>query len=332
MIENIVSVIIPLYNAEKYIKRCILSIVNQTYKHLEIIIINDGSTDKSLDIINCLKNKYDYIKVYTQKNKGVSSARNEGIKKSTGEYIFFADADDFLEPSCIQIMLEEAISLKADIIRSNYYLKNKNVYNFKEKKIYDITNKENRKKIENLYLNTYFFNNVWGQLIKREIIKNIKFDIKLKMGEDFKFNLEILNNAKKIVVITDCLYNYTYNTNGMNYNDSLEKIEKKIKDICSIYEWLYHRFNKKNVCKIFLRGLSPQLLKVNEYKNNDIIKFVEQQNIFINTTKMIKISDLNMNKFYIVYVLVLKRKWYMLRMTYFFTFKPIKKIKDIIKK
>lgn len=102
---KLVSIIIPVYNSEKYIDRCINSIVNQTYKDIEIILIDDGSSDRSIDIINNYVNKDNRIKVYTQKNAGPSSARNYGLDVSTGDYVMFVDADDYIDKTMVEEMI-----------------------------------------------------------------------------------------------------------------------------------------------------------------------------------------------------------------------------------
>ena len=117
-----ISIIVPIYNAEKVLKRCVDSILNQSYKNFELILINDGSKDKSIDIINEYKEKDERIKVIDNKNKGVSETRNIGIKTSKGEYIQFIDADDFIDPYMIEETLKEIEKNKADSVITGLYL------------------------------------------------------------------------------------------------------------------------------------------------------------------------------------------------------------------
>jgi len=116
-----ISVIIPVYNTSKYLKRCLDSIINQTYVNLEIICINDGSKDNSLEILNQYKKKDDRIIIIDKENQGVSAARNDGIKNSTGMYITFVDSDDWLELDAIEILYKTLINEKVDVVRGNYY-------------------------------------------------------------------------------------------------------------------------------------------------------------------------------------------------------------------
>src|SRR5699024_9133985 len=112
----LVSVIVPIYNMEDNLKRCVASIVNQTYENIEVILINDGSTDSSERIINDIVNNQNHIIAIHKENEGVSIARNIGIDESGGEYLMFVDPDDYLDTDIVSILLKEAVSHGADIV------------------------------------------------------------------------------------------------------------------------------------------------------------------------------------------------------------------------
>lgn len=116
-----ISIIIPIYNVEQYLKECIDSVINQTYNNLEIILVDDGSTDNSNKICDDYQKKDDRIVVIHKKNGGLASARNEGIKKSTGEYLFFIDSDDFIELNTIEELYKVSDNGKKDLVMCNYY-------------------------------------------------------------------------------------------------------------------------------------------------------------------------------------------------------------------
>ena len=116
----VVSVIVPVYNLEKYIQKCIVSLTNQTYRDTEIIVIDDGSSDKSPEILSELQNKHPKIKVITQENKGVCAARNRGIAESTGDYILFVDGDDYLDPDYIDRLVDTTLKNDSDLVISGY--------------------------------------------------------------------------------------------------------------------------------------------------------------------------------------------------------------------
>lgn len=149
-----ITLILPIFNGEKYISRCIDSVLNQTYKNFELIIINDGSTDKSLNIIKKYAKKDNRIKIINKKNEGVSIARNIGIENSTGDFITFIDADDYLEIEALETMINLASKYKVEIVRTSYVLETNNKFAYEKKLNYSgkITlNKNNR-----VYLLTIF--------------------------------------------------------------------------------------------------------------------------------------------------------------------------------
>ena len=114
-----ISIIVPIYNAEKYLKKCLDSLVNQTKKELEFILINDGSTDKSEEIVKTYKDER--IKYFKNKNQGIGKTRNFGIEKATGKYIMFLDSDDYFSSDACEILYKEAEKEKADLIVFDYY-------------------------------------------------------------------------------------------------------------------------------------------------------------------------------------------------------------------
>jgi glycosyltransferase involved in cell wall biosynthesis len=168
-----ISVIVNVYNGEKYIKKCLTSIVNQTYKDLEIIVVNDGSTDKTLSICKKIKDKR--IKIINQDNIGISLSRNVGIDNAKGDYLFFVDSDDFIEEDTIEYLynLCEDNKVPLAICQSqviyNYNYKTKN----KKEKVEYITGIDLVKKI---LLNVERNGNIWGKLIKKDLLKNIRFE------------------------------------------------------------------------------------------------------------------------------------------------------------
>ena len=196
---RLISIIIPIYNNEEFIPRCLDSVINQTYKQIEIVIINDGSTDESLNIINKYKKIDTRIKVIDKKNEGVSVARNIGIDNSTGEYITFVDADDWLELDAIEKLYKEINEKKVDIVRGNYYINNSISDNTNVSKMYELSNIVIKKEeIKDKKVLEYFLlaekpiaNLVMLLLIRREIIEknNIRFDTNLYMMEDVYFYL-----------------------------------------------------------------------------------------------------------------------------------------------
>jgi len=225
-----ISIIIPVYNTEKYLKRCLESIINQTYTNLEIICINDGSKDNSLQIINEYKKKDNRIVIIDKVNQGVSEARNDGIKLSSGEYIVFVDADDYVELSMISTLYDTMKKYNVDVVKTSYNIVLDNnkcikfIYNDK------FANKILLQKDAINVFKQYFFDGIaiWGTLYKKSLIDSIdKFDKNFVYGEDVLFFLNVLLNAKSIYFSNDFLYNYMYNNEGACFNIKNYEINKQ---------------------------------------------------------------------------------------------------------
>ena len=201
-----ISIIIPCYNAEKTIKRCLESVISQTYKNIEIVIINDGSIDKTDSIIKKYIND-NRIKYYNRSNHGIGKTRNFGIKEATGEYITFLDSDDYLPNDAIDNLYKLAQKNKLDLVVSDYYVDNKNIKSEKIKS-FPITNVKNNP-------NLIFDINLapWNKLYKKELIENIKFEENLKY-EDAPFVIESIIKAKKIGKLDKETYYYVVNSNS----------------------------------------------------------------------------------------------------------------------
>lgn len=236
-----VSVIIPVYNSEKYLNNTIDSVINQDFKNLEIIIIDDYSSDNSKKIIEDYKSIDDRIKtIYQKKNKGVSEARNEGIKASTGDYIIFVDSDDMLKKSAIKEMVDASIKYNSDFIDSFhllYFSRNgkKNKY-FTEKKLPNEIQVLGSINDNNSILDKYTY--VTGKLIKKELLKQLLFDSSLSRYEDFLFDLTIKTKIKNYVFLNDCYYYYyqreeslmsTYGEKHLCYLDAAIKVKEVYK-------------------------------------------------------------------------------------------------------
>ena len=166
-----ISVIVPVYNVEEYLGKCLNSLVNQTLKDIEIIIVNDGTKDNSEKIINKFLKKYNNIKYYKKENGGLSSARNYGISKASCKYIGFVDSDDYIDKTMYERLYNKIISDDYDVALCDLY----RVYD--EKLVYTSSNVKkdlkNKKEIQEAMLNIY--PTVWNKLYKKELFNEIKF-------------------------------------------------------------------------------------------------------------------------------------------------------------
>lgn len=239
MKKDMISVIIPIYNAEKYLKRCIESILNQTYKNLEILLINDGSTDKSKDICNEYKEKDSRIKIINKENEGVSKTRNIGLNLAIGEYIFFMDSDDFLDKTAMEIMYNEASKYK--IIKLNY----KVMKNNREKDRTRYCGIFSREQLLKEIISGKIGGFCWGYLIKRELIQNINFNENTSHMEDTIFIIQLLKNVDYIKMIDNSYYYYCINTSSLTSVKStniLKTIEEYLYSINAIQEYINKNF------------------------------------------------------------------------------------------
>lgn len=274
-----ISIVIPVYNVEKYLDRALKTVVNQTYRNIEIVIINDGSTDKSEDIILKYKENDERIIYIKQKNTGLSEARNAALKKITGEYVFFFDSDDFLELNIIEVLHNVIEKENADMAISGYY-----VYNEENKVRHEINhiNKETEiidtKKVDFMkeqYINHKYENHVWDKLYKTSIIKENNLNFKSQMIEDILFNMEIYPYLKKIVYIKQPLYNYCIRNTSITgkYNENLFDMYIKLFELLERYsveeniKFSYQKFLEYNVYNLLV------LCANNHFKNKKYHRF-----------------------------------------------------------
>lgn len=194
-----VTVIIPVYNCEKYIRECIESLINQTLKECEFIFVNDGSSDKSKEIIEEYAKKDNRIKLINQKNSGVSVARNTGLKHAIGEYIGFVDSDDYIDKYYYEKLYNVAVKNNCDIVMCDWQNENSSLYLPFEKD--KVLNKEYiTKNIYPYFIQYEGMNSVWNKIFKNEVIKenNIEFPIGIKLGEDAIFNIKAFTYFKNV--------------------------------------------------------------------------------------------------------------------------------------
>lgn len=194
-----ISIIIPVFNAEKYISRCIKSVVEQSYSELEIIVVNDGSIDNSLFICELLATQDRRIKVISQDNGGVSKARNTGLRLAKGEFVMFLDSDDYMLPDMCKTMLDVLHSKQADCVICG--IKEPEGGLWCPQKSIDYSTLEDFKKDFIYQLNTELLSPCWNKIFKRQFITNL-FNEDMSFGEDLIFDLEYLNNCTRLSFIT----------------------------------------------------------------------------------------------------------------------------------
>ena len=194
--QSLISVIIPVYNVEKYLKICLESVVNQTYKNLEIIIVNDGSTDNSLNIMNKYKSDK-RVKIYSKENGGLSSARNYGIDNSHGEFISFIDSDDYISNDFIEKLYKQIKCDNSDISMCRYIREeNKFTHTYVAKKL---NSEDVLEKILYQDDQTLYSVAAWNKLYRKEIFNDIRYPYG-KYNEDMFIICEIMKKVKQISI------------------------------------------------------------------------------------------------------------------------------------
>lgn len=205
--KDLISVIVPVFKVEQYLEKCVNSIINQTYKNLEIILVDDGSPDRCPEMCDNFAKKDKRIKVVHKQNGGLSDARNAGIDKSTGNLLMFVDSDDYLELNAIEILYNNLVQTNADISFSDFafvYDDDEGIHNYENK--IEVYSKE--EVIQRFALKgAVYFTVAWCKLVKREVLGNIRFPVG-KLHEDEFTTYKIMFNASKIVRSSCTLYRY----------------------------------------------------------------------------------------------------------------------------
>lgn len=286
-----ISVVVPIYNSENTLKKCVESICNQIYNNLEIILINDGSTDHSLDICNEFKEKDSRIIVVNNTNHGVSYSRNEGIKLATGDFVTFVDSDDYIDKECYNELvnyLSDDLDFLRYNFRSNINLKN-DLYDLKDKEI--ILDKSN---LLNVYSHFLTFDEAIHcfsvlLLIKTSLAKKICFDEKLTILEDMDFYVKLFNVSKKALFCDKKFYYYFINKNSVTQDAS--KSSKNIFGIINSNVLIKKKLNVssselllKKVDANHLRLICKYLINLYIYdKNNykEIIVSLKTNDVFV---------------------------------------------------
>ncbi len=239
MKEDLISVIVPVYNVKKYLQECLNSIINQTYRNLEIILIDDGSNDGSEKICDEYLNKDNRIKVIHNSNVGLSGARNAGIEKAHGRFIQFIDSDDYIDTDTIEIIHDLAIGHNADIVCfSHYILNNENLYCE-----YDSTTKEltSMEAIKKVILDDKIRNYTWEKLWKRELFNNIRFPVGRKF-EDILTTPLLMEKADKILLYDVPKYYYRQRKDSIMGQQSKSLRVQYIESVFEINEYLLKHY------------------------------------------------------------------------------------------
>lgn len=287
MSNILVSIIVPMYNSEKYIERCVKSLISQSYKNIEIILIDDGSKDKTIEILKLYNDKDSRIKLYKKKNSGASSARNYGLEKCTGDYILFVDADDYIDSN----MIRDMVSMINITTNTMVFSGNDEIYTDKieyRNLFIDIKDKTNISR--NVVMREIASGRaglICCKLIPKSVVDkfNIRFDESIKMSEDQLFFLELSQYIDRFCYLEGYMYHYDrtneksitvnyqndvyknqmyvfekieilFQENELNHSEDIKALSKKIKDI------LLFCINNE-VCTSNIRNINEKIKNIN---------------------------------------------------------------------
>ena len=278
--EDLISIIIPIYNVEKYLEKCLNSIIGQTYNNIEIILVDDGSKDQSKEICDNYAKTDNRIRVIHNENKGVSNARNTGIDIAKGKYITFIDADDYVDKNYVDVLYALCIKNNADITICGVKDEDNDGNILNESN--EIETKLDKKEMLKELLNEkYFFSVCWAKLYKRDIIANIRFNENMKIGEDFEFLYKVLYNIDTVYVdTTKKLYHFlmregSATKNGFNieWKKQIDFCKKIINDVSEHYTDI-----KEYAVKRYFKAIMPCMITVLKSENNyNDIKYLKSQ-------------------------------------------------------
>ncbi len=249
-----ISVIIPVYNGEKYLVRCIESLLKQTYKNTEFIFLNDGSQDKSLSILEEYQKKDKRIVIIDKPNSGVSDTRNIGISKAKGDYICFCDCDDLYEENYLEIMYDLITKEKVDVVKCNYQVIDINNQVIDTGNLYDLGDKKYDhnaivKEIVPKLLNGEVPCFCYLMMIKKEVIKN-HFPTAVAMMEDVVFYLELLLNIKSMYITNHSLYTIMFNPEGATNN--VKNYQRNILNVIAVNSYLKNELKRNRLADDYL--------------------------------------------------------------------------------
>ena len=296
-----ISIIVPIYNAKKYIERTVNCLINQTYHNLEIILVDDGSTDGSSILCDKYKKKDSRIKVIHQKNSGVSGARNVGLKYATGEYIGFVDSDDYISLNMYEELYNNLISTNSDISVCSYLTFKDKLPNFNNEiniKIFDRIDA-----LKDIISDGVITNFLWNKLFKKEVFKNISFP-EGKIYEDLYVMPRLIDNASIICFDSKRMYGYYQRSDSYVNSYSLEKNKNYLEFCDNCYEYLSKYNEIKEVREsyrcfyIYTAFLQASKSKCLNVINDEIM--IENLTIFRNNFKLSKYMSIKRKLLYYI--------------------------------
>ena len=296
-----ISVIIPIYNVEKYLPRCLESVINQSFSNIEIICVNDGSTDNSGKILAKFGAKDARFRIITQDNQGLSASRNNGMEIASGSYIFFLDADDFLHPQALEIFYNTALQSGCPIVISSTFCRlGKDSLNCKKYETDSVPYKVCSNPLTDLYKHRLVSAVVWNKLYRTSALRRFRF-IEGIYYEDWPFTTCVFSNISSFAMIREKLYMYNTSSPSITRSTfSIKKIHDYIRGIRHVYNYFAAK-NKMNQWDIVrkkrislsLKMILSKITKSAENKNT-LEAFFKQEYLKLVEDGLISFRDLTL--------------------------------------
>lgn len=261
--NELISIIVPIYNVEKYLPECIESILNQTYRYLEVILIDDGSTDQSGKMCDNYAEQDSRVKVIHQKNGGAANAKNAGLKTATGKYLAFVDGDDYLELDALFYMIDLLEKRNADVVQACF----RKIYRDRQSDVCDVGQIQELS-AENYikrYTTDWTCGLLWDKLYKRKLYDNIFFEEGHRIDDEF-FTYQGIIRAQKVIKCPKVLYNYRQRKSSVMYTESfqqrivldkLDYLNKRRRKIISAFPELAQTFNEHYLNMLLILSKDP---------------------------------------------------------------------------
>lgn len=310
--DFLISIVIPIYNAEKYLEQCLNSIKNQTYKNFEVIMVNDGSKDESETICKRFSEDDSRFRYFTKSNGGVSSARNLGLDNVKGDFITFIDSDDWIAEKHLELLINSIKKTNSDIVVSCYKEFDNNidtyytiVYTKQEKNLLNFE-KMNRDDFLTIFPKlmsiNVCFNNAVAKLFRKELVNNLRFDTSIKYGEDLDFYFSLYLNVESVSYVDELTYVYRIHGDSTTSNFNQEYAEQEL----SIFKKMFKKIQEIGLPTIHYFNKFQKLLKarVNYIKNKvllnehlDFLKNIEGTVTYPNTLISVVIPIYNVSPY-----------------------------------
>ncbi len=289
MNEELVSIIIPAYNVDNYLEECVHSLLCQTYKNYEVIIIDDGSTDNTYTVGRRLTDESANVKLFRQENQGVSIARNAGIQKANGEFVVFVDADDIVAPQYIETLVECA--KRSDMGMVGFTSEREKIATKVNMNIVDICASD---MMESILCGTNYDGYLWNKIFLKKIIEdnNLKFQKNIVVWEDLLFVVQYLKKCDKVSILDEMLYYYRYREGSAVNNTRIDKYRSKYEVMTEIKKknFSYSCQSQKRISCLYFQTMFSYLnrIPVRENKSNklaeilskvDVVELLRQKNI-----------------------------------------------------